>query len=123
VSPVEILKLSAGGAYYRDITYEVQQVLDGWSREDMLPGDALCCIASATSGVGVLVSDFDPNGVDYHFTTHVSRYTIGFDLSSLRATLARTSEIFLVRGAAIRGGRRIYVYGSGPTPELTLTIL
>lgn len=114
---MKIITLATRADRFTDITAEIQAVLDRWDEEQLIMGEALCSVTMATAGAGLVVSDEDPGSFYYIFESFVDIFTYRFgfwiDLSRLWALRPRTSELFLVRGRQIKGGRRVYVRGRG----------
>lgn len=117
MSQIAILSLSTRADQLTDVTADVQKVLNEWNAKDLLPGDVLCCVTMATRDAGLVVGDANPGNFNYWFGSGVHVLTgyfpFSMDLGRLRALLPRTSEIFLLRGPKIQGGKRIYVMGAG----------
>jgi hypothetical protein len=124
MSSLEYLKLSIGSGF-TDVTGQIQPALTRWAAEGALTGDALCCVAMASPGAGLVVTDFDPRGVAFSHATDLGPVSFVQDYGALRDLFARPSETFLVRGPTILGGRRVYVlsYRAMASCEVALTLL
>ena len=100
------------------------------ARSRRLTGDALCCVTMLTTDAGLLVSDRDPDAFEYAFagvtltapSPGYHTHDVASDLRRLRALLVRTSELFMVRGPEILGGRKIWVFGAGQLGRCELAV-
>ncbi len=132
MSTLKIVRLSTSETRFTDATPEVQRVLDGWADAEtgVLTGDALCCVTMLTTDAGLLVSDRDPDAFEYAFagvtltapSPGYHTHDVASDLRRLRALLVRTSELFMVRGPEIIGGRKIWVFGAGQLGRCELAV-
>src|SRR5262245_49211243 len=122
---MEFLKLTINGSGFTDVTGQITPTLSKWAHDGQISGDALCCVTMATAGAGLVVTSVNPGGVAVVSGISVGSVHVAMDYSGLRDLFARTSEIFLVRGPTIMGGRRIYVLSStaGGSCEVALTLL
>ena len=124
MSSLEYLTLSIGTGF-TDVSGQIQNTLTRWAVEGALTGDALCCVAMASPGAGLIASDLDPRNVDFAHVASVGAPSFGQDYRALRDLFARPSETFLVRGPTILGGRRVYVlnYVAMASCEVALTLV
>ena len=117
MSTLKIVRLSTSETRFTDATPEVQRVLDGWADAE-------------TTDAGLLVSDRDPDAFEYAFagvtltapSPGYHTHDVASDLRRLRALLVRTSELFMVRGPVILGGRKIWVFGAGQLGRCELAV-
>lgn len=132
MSAMKIIRLQTSNAHFTDATPDVQKILDGWadSETGVLTGDALCCVTMLTTDAGLLVRPHDPNTFELDFSGYTTTsftldnhtHEVTIDLRRLREMLTRTSEIFMVRGKGILGGRKIWVLGAGQLGRCEISV-
>lgn len=127
---MEILELTIQATGYTDVTAQILPRLSKWAADGQITGDALCVVTMVSGGAGLLVTDLDPSTIPFSSVHEVSAHPpfvanvggipwahqipghapLTVDRGPMRDLFARTSEIFAVRGPAIAGGRRIWVW-------------